>query len=178
MNYDGVGNDDIGYYDPRGGAHHFIPSNGRCPRGAERNGTVNGAVACRLAPSRGQISVTPGDYDGDLIPDVMNYDVSRRRFSLVPTAKACPWYFLPGPTDAQRRATCVLDLGGNQDVPFDGGDYDGDGRADAIVINEVTYVWTIVPSSGNCPATTTPIALPDKVACQRQFGLPGDLPIS
>jgi hypothetical protein len=169
LDYDGDSTDDIGYYDPRGGKHHFVPSSRTCPKGSLRDGTANGTVGCLLVPSAGQVALAPGDYDGDRIPDVVNYDVARHRFSLVPTRAACPWAFTRVADDVSGRVTCALVLGAGQDIPVEQGDYDKDGRVDAAVVNETTYVWTILPSSGNCPAFTTPVTLSQGwTGCTRQ----------
>lgn len=178
LDYDADGTDDIGYYDPRSGKHQFVPSTRVCPKGSQRNGTANDTVGCELEPSAGQIALAPGDYDGDRIPDVANYDATRHRFSIVPTVKACPWPFTQTANDTFGRVTCIQTLGVGRDVPVDLGDYDGDGRVDAVVVDETTYIWTIVPSSGNCPAIANPVLLPQGVVgCTRQYGLPGDIRI-
>ena len=38
--------------------------------------------------------------------------------------------------------------------------------------------WFFIPSSGSCPAYATPFSQPPvSVACYKQWGLPGDVPV-
>ena len=57
-------------------------------------------------------------------------------------------------------------------------DLDGDGKSDLAVFRPTEALWILLPSSGWCPAgfnyaDFTPDGQP---LCQRQFGLPGDVP--
>lgn len=58
-------------------------------------------------------------------------------------------------------------------------DCDGDGIGDATVwrnswAGNWTGTWFIKPSSGICPAFTSPIT----GGCYKQWGLPGDIPLN
>lgn len=166
---------DVGFYDPLTAAHYYVPSQRRCPSGFLANGTVNGVPACRLPAVSGQVPIEPADYDGDRIADALNYDTNTGVFTLAPSSGNCPLSFVGTGRDVFGRSLCAVKVGApGTDVAIAGGDYDNDGRVDPVALDPVSYVWKIAPSSGLCPATTTPAAVNGTIVCSRQFGLPPD----
>ncbi|HEV3200476.1 MAG TPA: DUF3472 domain-containing protein [Bryobacteraceae bacterium] len=68
-----------------------------------------------------------------------------------------------------------------QRTPFTGTlDHDGDQHADPLVWRPYDGTWYLMPSSGHCPFNFAAYAYTadGRPNCQRQFGLPGDIPIT
>jgi hypothetical protein len=168
------GSPQLGFYDPANRWVHMLQTGGvPCPLRSYFLGGLNGATTCgRPWTGAGQlVDVRDGDYDG--MADLFGYDPTTGKWTFMPTNGGCQaigWTY--SGKDAYGSSLCTNTLGGPSFVPIVG-DYDNDGKADAAVWNTQTGVWTIVPSSGLCPANTNTV-FGQQVQCQRQFGLPGD----
>jgi hypothetical protein len=168
---DGDGRDDVIAFRPSLGTWYFKTTTGQCPG----NGTCVQSWGLN-----GDIPLVAHFSGKDSPAAIAVYRPSEGLWYLPSTTGTCPGAFQNLGPGHDNLTYCGRQFGlGGADIPVVN-DWDGDGLADIGVWRVTDGNWHVLPSTGNNPGPFL-FAFPMAdgwIAYYRQWGLPGDIPIS
>ena len=115
--YDGDGVADIALFragDP--GELWMKPSSGICPAEFHEVPSGEGPKAC-LRPIAGADAVIRADYDGDHLPDLLEWHAAERMWQMTPSSGLCTASLPIAGQSAEGRPVCKRQFGWPGDVP-------------------------------------------------------------
>lgn len=176
--FDGDGKDDVGQFSHADGRWDMMPSSGACPARWKVREVHNGRNICGTYFGFGTDAPAAADYDGDGIADLGFWRQQNELLMITPSSGVCPGH-VPYYTVWDGFSLCARAVTTGTSVPIPA-DYDGDGKKDVAQYTPSTGLWTVVPSSNQCPSRVRENQnqlIDGWTGCSSRFGDPTDVPI-